>query len=93
LESNTFVARQISQQKVKCLNHGGGCEWTGELGMEEKNLADHMQVCEENEFSCPRCSQSVKVSDAQMHGDEDCIVQSEPKQRNNAAGVKRKRKA
>lgn len=88
LQANVFVHRQIAGMKVHCMNREHGCHWTGNLGMNEQTLTDHMFVCEERRISCPRCSQVILAAEAQQHGDEDCKVDADPKR----ARANRKRK-
>lgn len=40
------LQRRISQIRVKCLNHPGGCEWQGEFGIEGSNLKKHFSSCD-----------------------------------------------
>jgi hypothetical protein len=70
--------RQIAAKKVHCPHHQAGCRWTGELGREEKTLLDHYRGCDDDKLECQRCSASVRVSQAQEHAQQECLIRDPP---------------
>jgi hypothetical protein len=68
----TFLHRQISQQSVYCMHREAGCTWTGELGMDEKNLSNHAQRCKYRETECPKCGEHMLVAETKKHTEMEC---------------------
>jgi hypothetical protein len=67
LSSNLFVQGMVWRLKVKCRQSEDGCKWTGELGIDGRNLKAHDASCSFKTVSCSQCEQEVKRADLPKH--------------------------
>jgi len=67
LRVNYFVQNAVCQLRVKCLQHDSGCRWTGELGMDGRNLIAHDNVCPLKSVNCDLCKHSMPRTDFGAH--------------------------
>jgi len=69
LAPNPFVQGMVCQLRVKCCQHDDGCDWTGELGADGRNLKAHDAICPFKLVSCALCARSMPAADFNAH---DC---------------------
>jgi len=66
-QPNGFVQREILQLHVKCMQAGRGCEWSGTMGADHRNLREHYAVCGYHKARCQACEQDVLRKDVPQH--------------------------
>jgi hypothetical protein len=59
LKPMPFVQGMVWRLKVKCRQEDDGCDWTGELGVDGRNLKAHDDTCSRKPVKCDQCDQSV----------------------------------
>ena len=66
---------EVNQLKIKCSNHGEGCQWTGELGALKKHLESN-SGCDFVMVKCPnRCGAStLRRKDVTDHLTQSCYL-------------------
>jgi len=67
LPDNHFVQNAVCQLRVHCLQHDSGCDWTGQLGMNGRNLTAHDANCPLKRVSCDLCEHSMLRCDFDAH--------------------------
>jgi hypothetical protein len=72
LKPMPFVQGMVWRLRVKCRQHEDGCDWTGELGVDSRNLKEHDAACPLKLGSCSQCDQSVRRGDIQKHQLSQC---------------------
>ena len=73
---NKGLRSEINQLKVKCSNHGKGCEWKGELGALKTHLESE-KGCGFVIVDCPnRCSVVVLRKELKIHLKSKCSLRS-----------------
>ena len=74
LASIPFIQQKIINMKIKCVYHENGCEWTGTIGTDERNLTAHLHECKWSSFeSCTLCLKKVQHIELASHLEKDCI--------------------
>lgn len=60
LESIVVINQLIRNKRIKCFYYNDGCDWTGTIGTDERNLLDHLKTCEVGGYKhCSLCSKLV----------------------------------
>jgi hypothetical protein len=72
LKPMPFVQGMVWRLRVKCCQHEDGCDWTGELGVDGRNLKAHDAVCPLKNVNCDQCYQSVIRCDIKLHQQRKC---------------------
>ena len=75
---NKSLRSEVNQLKIKCSNHGEGCQWTGELGKLKKHLESAENGCDFALVECPnKCNafcgvRTMKRKDVCNHLTQSC---------------------
>ena len=62
-----FVQGMVWRLRVKCRQQEDGCDWTGELGIDGRNLKAHDDACSRKPVKCDYCKLLVIRSDIHSH--------------------------
>ena len=63
-----FINQLVWNKNIRCPHHDEGCTWTGTIGIQERNLKEHLKLCSWGGFKkCEMCSVYICKSEEKDH--------------------------